>query len=109
MNKSDLVVALAKEENLTEKQSQAIIDLVFDGFTEALKEGGRVEIRGFGAFSVRNYEAYRGRNPKTGGPIDVLEKRSAFFRVGKELREKVNYRKYNIKSRFPIFKVTVQI
>jgi len=90
MNKSDLVAALAKKENLTEKQSQAIIDLVFDGFTETMKQGGRIEIRGFGAFSVRNYGAYQGRNPKTGGPIDVLEKRSAFFRVGKELREKVN-------------------
>lgn len=90
MNKSDLVAALAKKENLTEKQSQAIIDLVFDGFTETMKQGGKVEIRGFGSFSVRNYGAYQGRNPKTGGLIDVNEKRSAFFKVGKELKEKVN-------------------
>jgi integration host factor subunit beta len=90
MNKSDLVTALAKKENLTEKESQTIIDLVFDGFTETLKKGGRVEIRGFGSFSVRNYGAYRGRNPKTGGLIDVKEKRSAFFKTGKELKEKVD-------------------
>jgi len=90
MKKSDLVAALAKKENLTEKQSQAIIDLVFDGFTETMKQGGRIEIRGFGSFSVRNYEAYRGRNPKTGGQIDVKEKKSAFFKVGKELKERVN-------------------
>lgn len=90
MNKSDLVKALAKKENLTEKESQAIIDLVFDGFTETLRKGGRVEIRGFGSFSIRNYGAYRGRNPKTGGPVSVKEKRSAFFKTGKELKEKVD-------------------
>lgn len=90
MNKSDLVSALAKKENLTEKESQAIIDLVFDGFTETLRKGGRIEIRGFGSFSVRKYGAYQGRNPKTGEPINVKEKKEAFFKVGKELKEKVN-------------------
>jgi integration host factor subunit beta len=90
MNKSELVAALAKKESLTEKESQAIIDLVFDGFTETLKKGGRIEIRGFGSFSVRKYGAYRGRNPKTGDTISVKEKRAAFFKVGKELKEKVD-------------------
>lgn len=90
MNKSDLITALAKKENLTEKESQAIIDLVFDGFTKTLEKGGRVEIRGFGSFSVRNYGAYRGRNPKTGEPINVKEKKETFFKVGKELKEEVN-------------------
>jgi Bacterial nucleoid DNA-binding protein len=90
MNKSDLVTALAKKENLTEKESQAIIDLVFDGFTETLKKEGRIEIRGFGSFSVRKYGAYRGRNPKTGDSISVKEKKAAFFKTGKELKEKVN-------------------
>ncbi len=90
MKKSDLVAALAKKENLTEKEAQAIIDLIFDGFTETMKQGGRVEIRGFGSFSVRKYGAYRGRNPKTGGPINVKKKRLTFFKTGKELKEKVN-------------------
>ncbi len=90
MNKSDLITALAKKENLTEKESQAIIDLVFDGFTETLKKGGRIEIRGFGSFSVRNYGAYKGRNPKTGGPISVKEKKAAFFKVGNELKRRVD-------------------
>ena len=90
MNKSDLVTALAKKENLTEKESQAIIDLVFDGFTETLKKGGRIEIRGFGSFSIRNYGAYQGRNPKTGDPISVNEKKAAFFKVGKGLKEKID-------------------
>ena len=90
MNKSDLITTLAKKENLTEKESQAIVDLIFNGFTETLKQGGRIEIRGFGSFSVRNYGAYRGRNPKTGNPISVKEKKAAFFKVGKELKEKVD-------------------
>ena len=90
MNKSDLITALAKKENLTEKESQAIIDLIFNGFTETLKQGGRIEIRGFGSFSIRNYGAYRGRNPKTGDLISVKEKRAAFFKTGKELKEKID-------------------
>ncbi|HPC74871.1 MAG TPA: HU family DNA-binding protein [Syntrophales bacterium] len=90
MNKSGLIEALAKKENLTEKKATDVVNLIFKGFTDELKKGGRIEIRGFGSLIVRNYNSYRGRNPKTGSSIDVSPKRLPFFKVGKELREKVN-------------------
>ena len=90
INKSDLISALTKKENLMEKQAMDIIDLIFDGFTETLKKGGRIEIRGFGSFSVRKYKSYEGRNPKTGKTVKVKPKRLPFFKVGKELEERVD-------------------
>lgn len=90
MNKSEIIEALSKRENLTEKKASETIKLVFDGFTEELKKGGRIEIRGFGSFVMRNYDAYTGRNPKTGKSIPVSPKKLPLFKVGKELREKVN-------------------
>ena len=90
MNKSDLIDALSTKEKLTEKNASEIINLVFDGFTDALKRGGRIEIRGFGSFSVREYGGYTGRNPKTGDKTAVGAKKLPFFKVGKELRERVN-------------------
>jgi integration host factor subunit beta len=92
MNKSDLIVALAAKKNLTEKQATEIVDLVFDGFTDALKNGGRIEIRGFGSFHVQKYKAYKGRNPRTGSTIDVKPKKSPFFKVGKDLKKIVDGR-----------------
>ena len=89
MNKSDLITALSEKENLTEVDAFRIINLVFDGFTGALKNGGRIEIRGFGSFSVREYGAYKGRNPKTGKVIEVKPKRGIFFKVGRELKKRV--------------------
>jgi integration host factor subunit beta len=90
MNKSELIEALSKKENLTEKKAMDIVNLVFDGFTDELKKGGRIEIRGFGSFVVRSYDSYTGRNPKTGNNISVAPKRLPFFKVGKELKEKIN-------------------
>ena len=90
MKKSDLIYALSEKENLTEKNAIEIVNLIFDGFTEELKNGGRIEIRGFGSFSVRKYGAYTGRNPKTGVGIKVGTKRLPFFKVGKELKARVN-------------------
>jgi integration host factor subunit beta len=90
MNKSGLIEALAKKENLTEKKAIDIVNLIFKGFTDELKKGGRIEIRGFGSFVVRNYEAYTGRNPKTGKNIKVAPKRLPFFKVGKEIKERVD-------------------
>jgi integration host factor subunit beta len=90
MNKSELIETLSRKENLTEKKAMDIVNLLFDGFTEELKNGGRIEIRGFGSFVVRNYQSYTGRNPKTGSNIDVAQKRLPFFKVGKELKEKIN-------------------
>ena len=90
MNKSDLITALSAKEGLTEADASRVIDHVFDGFTTALKNGGRVEIRGFGVFSVREYDGYKGRNPKTGEAVEVKPKKSAFFKVGKELKKSVD-------------------
>ena len=90
MNKSGLIDALSTKENLTEKNAFEIINLIFDGFTDALKKGGRIEIRGFGSFSVREYGGYTGRNPKTGAKTEVGAKKLPFFKVGKELKERVN-------------------
>lgn len=90
MNKSDLIDVLSMKENLTEKNASEIINLVFDGFTHSLMEGERIEIRGFGSFSVREYGAYTGKNPKTGEKIQVGPKKLPFFKVGKELKERVN-------------------
>ena len=90
MNKFDLIMALADKEELTEKDATTIINLIFDGFTKTLKDSGRIEIRGFGSFSVRDYKSYTGRNPKTGTRIEVKPKRGVFFKAGKELKERAN-------------------
>jgi integration host factor subunit beta len=90
MNKSELIEALSQKEDLTEKLSMDVVNLVFDGFADELAKGGRIEIRGFGSFVVREYEAYTGRNPKTGKSIKVSPKKLPFFKVGKELKERVD-------------------
>jgi integration host factor subunit beta len=90
MNKADLIYELSKKEDLTDKKAGEIVNLVFDGFTETLKKGRRIEIRGFGSFSVREYKPYTGRNPKTGKSVEVKPKRSPFFKVGRELRNRVD-------------------
>ena len=90
MTKSDLIAALTKKEHLTEKLATDIVNLVFDGFATALHNGGRIEIRGFGSFVVREYGAYKGRNPKTGKVVEVKPKRLPFFKVGRELRKGVD-------------------
>jgi integration host factor subunit beta len=93
MNKSGLIEALSKKEGLTEKKAIDIVNLIFKGFTDELKKDGRIEIRGFGSFVVRDYEAYTGRNPKTGKNIKVASKKLPFFKVGKELKERVDRKK----------------
>ena len=90
MNKSDLISAISIKENLTEKISSEIVHLVIDGFTDTLKKGGRIEIRGLGSFTVREYGGYAGRNPKTGVETPVGPKGLPFFKVGKELKARVN-------------------
>ena len=90
MRKSDLIEALVVKEHLTEKLATEIVDLVFDGFVNALKSGGRIEIRGFGSFVVREYKAYKGRNPKTGKVVEVKPKKLPFFKVGRELKKRVD-------------------
>ncbi len=93
MNKSDLIFKLAEKHNLTDKNATQIVDLVFDGFANELKNGGRIEIRGFGSFIVRKYKAYTGRNPRNGEHVDVKPKKAPFFKVGKELKDMVDSKK----------------
>ena len=90
MTKSDLMDALAKKHHLTNQQVYDIVNVVFDSFTDTLKKGGKIEIRGFGSFTVREYGTYKGRNPKTGNTVQVKPKRLPFFKVGKELKEMVD-------------------
>jgi integration host factor subunit beta len=90
MNKSELVESLANSKALTYKKSEEIVNLIFESMADTLSSGGRIEIRGFGSFVVKDYKAYTGRNPKTGEVIEVKPKKLPFFKVGKELREKVN-------------------
>jgi integration host factor subunit beta len=92
MNKSDLINALAEKEGLQHKEAFDIINLIFDGFTDTLKKDSRIEIRGFGSYTVRHYDSYSGRNPKTGKRVRVGDKRLPFFKVGKELKARVNSR-----------------
>jgi integration host factor subunit beta len=90
MKKSDLISALAAKKNLTEKQAAKIVDLMFKGFINEFKNGGRIEIRGFGSFTVREYKAYKGRNPKTGEHIEVKPKKAPHFKAGRELKKMVD-------------------
>jgi len=91
MTKSDLVQTLSeKVSTLTKKECEVIVDTVFQNMRAALHRGEKIEIRGFGSFTVRVRRAKEGRNPKTGEKVSIPEKRIPFFKVGKELRELVN-------------------
>ena len=90
MTKSDLISALRKEHDITRPEATYIVNLFFDEMSNALANGDRVEIRGFGAISVKKYKAYTGRNPKTGEKIKIKSKKLPFFKPGKELKERVN-------------------
>ncbi len=92
MNKSDLIDTLAKEAQLPVRKSEEIVNLVFEIMSRSIIKGERIEIRGFGSFQIREYIDYTGRNPKTGEKIAVNGKKLPFFKVGKELREKVDGR-----------------
>ncbi|HEX4742489.1 MAG TPA: integration host factor subunit beta [Caulobacteraceae bacterium] len=91
MIKSELIAALAAENpHLTQKDVERVVSVILESVAEALEHGGRVELRGFGAFSVRGRPARPGRNPKTGEPVDVQAKHVPFFKSGKELRARLN-------------------
>jgi integration host factor subunit beta len=92
MNKSTLIETLRKEINLTKAQAEQVVELFFDQISEALAAGDRVEIRGLFGFQVREYKGYTGRNPKTGEPWEVPAKKLPFFKCGKELKERVDYK-----------------
>ena len=90
MNRSELIIAIKNEADLSRKDAEKVVDTFFDAIKETLSKGERVEIRGFGSFAVKNYKPYIGRNPKTGVQINVPSKKLPFFKVGKELKEKVD-------------------
>lgn len=91
MTKSELInVVTEKVPDLTRKQVELLVNTIFQTMGEALVEGDRIEIRGFGSFHVRERAARRGRNPRTGEEVLVAATRVPFFRVGKELRERVD-------------------
>jgi integration host factor subunit beta len=91
MTKSVLIEKIAEKlEGLSKKQTEVIIETIFESVKESLAQGGKVEIRGFGNFRLRNRNARKARNPKTGAAVDVPPKKVPYFKVGKELREMVN-------------------
>jgi len=91
MTKSELVEKLVETNaSLSRKESELVVNLIFDSMCEALKNGEKVEIRGFGSFTIREREAREARNPKSGDVVKIPAKRTPFFKTGKELRERVN-------------------
>ena len=90
MTKSDLIDHLCEAEKMPKGRAELLINAIFDCMEASLRRGERIEIRGFGSFEIRNYRAYEGRNPRTGSAVSVKPKRLPFFKVGKELKERVN-------------------
>ncbi len=90
MNKAKLIQKVSERMDIPSKVAKVVVDTVFDSMSESLKKGEGIEIRGFGSFVVRNYGAYKGRNPKTGKSVDVAPKKLPTFKVGKEMKGLVN-------------------
>lgn len=91
MIKSELIQEIAmRHPHLFHRDVERIVNTIFDEITNAMAEGNRVELRGFGAFSTKQRDARMGRNPRTGAPVKVEAKRVPFFKTGKELRERLN-------------------
>jgi integration host factor subunit beta len=90
MKRSGLIHALKEKVDLSRKDAEKVVDTFFGTLKETLSKGERVEIRGFGSFTIKHYKPYLGRNPKTGEQIQVTSKKLPFFKVGKELKESVD-------------------
>jgi integration host factor subunit beta len=90
--KADLIELLSTRRRLSHAQAESVVNQMLDSLTKALVRGEGIEIRGFGSFTIRSYDAYQGRNPRSGRPVQVQAKRLPFFKVGKELRDRVNLR-----------------
>ena len=90
MNKAKLIEKVTERVRIPSNAARVIVNAIFDSMRESLEKGEGIEIRGFGSFVVRKHDAYKGRNPKTGKTVDVRPKKLPFFKVGKELKEKVN-------------------
>ena len=90
MTKADLVEEVSRVTELTRKDSEVIVDQLFDSVIKALKSGDKLEVRGFGSFRVRQRNARVGRNPKTGEKVEVPAKRVPYFKPSKELKDLIN-------------------
>jgi len=91
MTKSELIDQIAKRNtHMNQKDAEIVVNQIFDSMIDALVKGERIEIRGFGSFSVKNRPQREGRNPKTGDTVTIPAKRVPFFKIGKELHEKIN-------------------
>ncbi len=90
MNRSELIQALAQENDVSPDEARVVVEQFFQSIMEALKEGNRVEIRGFGSFKLKDYSGYTGRNPRTGDVVQVEPKRLPFFRASLELKRLLN-------------------
>ncbi len=90
MTKADLVEQVSKEAEMTKKDAEQLVEIVFDSIVGSLNKGEKIELRGFGSFRVRERNARKGRNPKTGEAVSIPAKRVAYFKPGKDLKELIN-------------------
>ena len=91
MKKLELIQSVKEECQISKKEAATVVDIFFDKISTALAEGDRVEIRGLCSFFVKEYKSYQGRNPKTGESVTVVSKKLPFFKIGKALKERVDY------------------
>ena len=91
MNKLELIDNLRFEANISKSGAAAVVDVFFDRIANALADGDRVEIRGLCSFFIKEYKSYQGRNPRTGERVKVARKKLPFFKIGKELKERVDF------------------
>jgi len=91
MNKLDLIHELCNKFDITKAEAARVVSAFFDTMAESLEKGERVEIRGLCSFYVKQYKPYTGRNPKTGETVEIKPKKLPFFKVGKELKERIDY------------------
>src|SRR5206468_10300763 len=90
MTKAELVEDVARAAELTKKDAERLVEIVFESIIDSLNQGEKIELRGFGSFRVRERGARRGRNPKTGETVSIPAKRVPYFKAGKELKELIN-------------------
>ncbi len=90
MTKAELVDEVARVVQLTKKQAETIVNIVFDSIVDSLRAGQKIELRGFGSFRLRSRKSRTGRNPKTGEKVEVPSKKIPYFKPGKELKELIN-------------------
>lgn len=95
MNKLELISTLKNEAHISKNDAAKVVELFFDSMADALAAKERVEIRGLCSFFVKKYKSYTGRNPKTGEKVTISPKKLPFFKCGKELKERVDYKSEN--------------